>query len=228
MDCCVKNTFSRSYMFYKVIFPGVKSSIQDSIIFQNIQLYVYPPTTLKYSQWLPVTTTYIGVTFWECYFHKMIWQMWFRCSTSAMTLVCVWNTRVFRTALRALTEPRTVWRRITCYPAPRRQVALHRYLLHFVVMYKHHQNDMCDTLFAGAAVMLKPLTECLAMFMPFSGRVPHFTSPPLLYIGSRTLPIYVWFWDVVTYYNTVFASDRSLAVAFALPLSYFTGLNYTV
>jgi len=33
--------------------------------------------------------------------------------TSATTLVCVRNTRVFRTALMALTEPRTLWRRIT-------------------------------------------------------------------------------------------------------------------
>jgi len=33
-----------------------------------------------------------------------------------------------------------------------------------------HQNDTCVTLFAVAAVMLKPFTQRLAMFMPFSGR----------------------------------------------------------
>jgi len=43
-------------------------------------------------------------------------------------------------------------------------VALHTYLLHCVVTYKHHQNDMCVTLFAVAAVMLKPFTQRLAMF----------------------------------------------------------------
>jgi len=66
------------------------------------------------------------------------------------------------------------------------------------------------------------------MVMPFCGQVPHFSYPLLLYIGCRTFPIYDYFWDVVTHYNTVFTSDTSLAVAFALPLSYFTGLKYTV
>jgi len=41
-------------------------------------------------------------------------------TTSATTLVSVRNTRVFRTALTALTEPRTLWRRITRYLPPRR------------------------------------------------------------------------------------------------------------
>jgi len=36
-------------------------------------------------------------------------------------------------------------------------VALHMYLLYFVVTDTHHQNDTCVTLFAGAAFMLKPL-----------------------------------------------------------------------
>jgi len=56
-------------------------------------------------------------------------------------------------------------------------VALHTYLLYFVVPYTHHQNDKCITLFAGAADMLKHFTQCLAMNMPFSGRVPDCTSP---------------------------------------------------
>jgi len=50
---------------------------------------------------------------------------------SATTLVSVWNTRVFRTALTAQTEPLTLWRRITCYPSPRRRVALHSYMHYF-------------------------------------------------------------------------------------------------
>ena len=36
-------------------------------------------------------------------------------------------------------------------------------LLYFVVTFTHHQKDTCVTLFAGAAVMLKPFTQCLAM-----------------------------------------------------------------
>jgi len=90
----------------------------------------------------------------------------FACScrvTSATTLISVWNTQVMRTALTALTEHRTLWRRITRYPSPGRGVALHTYLLYFVVTYTHHQNDKCVTLFAGAAVMLKRFTERLAI-----------------------------------------------------------------
>jgi hypothetical protein len=86
-----------------------------------------------------------------------------RLSTSETTLVSVRNTGVFRTALMAMTKPRTVSRRITLYPLPRRQVALHTYLLYFVVMFMHHHKDTCVTLFAGAAVMLKPFTQRLAM-----------------------------------------------------------------
>jgi len=84
-------------------------------------------------------------------------------SSSAMTLVSDRNTRVFRTALTALTEPCTLWRRFRRYP-------LHTYLLYFLVTYTHHQNDTCVTLFAVAAVTLKPFTQRVAMFMPFSGR----------------------------------------------------------
>jgi len=56
----------------------------------------------------------------------MIWA-WV---SSATMLVCVWNTQVFRTALTALREPRTLRRRITHFPSPRRQVALHTHLHH--------------------------------------------------------------------------------------------------
>ena len=75
--------------------------------------------------------------------------------TSATTLISVWNTQVFRTALTAQTEPLTLWQRFTRSPSHRRRVALHTYLLYFVVTYTHGQNDTCVTLFAGAAVMLK-------------------------------------------------------------------------
>jgi len=90
--------------------------------------------------------------------------------SSATTLVCVRNTRVFRTALTALTEHRTLWRRIIRYPSPRWRVTLHTYLLYCVVTYTHHQNDTCVTLFTVAAVMLKSFTQRLVMFMSFSGR----------------------------------------------------------
>jgi hypothetical protein len=36
-------------------------------------------------------------------------------------------------------------------------------LLYFVLTFTHHQKDTCVTLFAGAAVVLKPFTQCLAM-----------------------------------------------------------------
>jgi len=47
---------------------------------------------------------------------------------------------------------------------------LHRLLcIRHVVMYMHHPNDMCITLFAEAPVTLWPLTQFLMMFMPPSG-----------------------------------------------------------
>jgi len=36
-------------------------------------------------------------------------------------------------------------------------------LLYFVVTFTHHQMDTCVTLLAGAAVMLNPFAQCLAM-----------------------------------------------------------------
>jgi hypothetical protein len=56
--------------------------------------------------------------------------------TSATTLSSSRNTGVFRTALPALPEPRTIWRRIKCFPSPTWRVALHIYLLYF-----HQQNE---------------------------------------------------------------------------------------
>jgi len=73
------------------------------------------------------------------------------------------NTRVIQMALMALTEPRTLRLRCTCYPWPRRRVALHMYLLYSLLMFTHHQKDTCVTLFAGAAVILKLFTQRLAM-----------------------------------------------------------------
>jgi hypothetical protein len=52
-------------------------------------------------------------------------------SASATTLFSVWNTWVFRTALTALTEPCTLWLRITRFPWPRRLVMLHTYLQYY-------------------------------------------------------------------------------------------------
>jgi len=49
-------------------------------------------------------------------------------STSATTLVSVWNTWVWRTALTTLTDRNTLWQRITRLPSPRRWVALHTHL----------------------------------------------------------------------------------------------------
>jgi hypothetical protein len=97
-----------------------------------------------------------------------------------------------------------------------------------VVTYKHYHNDRCVILVTGVAVMLQLLTQSLAIVMPCSGRVPHFTSSLLLYIRCRSFSTYVYLRDVVTYYNTVFPWDTSLAVPFASPLLCFTGLKCTV
>jgi len=44
---------------------------------------------------------------------------------SATTLVSVKNSWVFQTALMALTEPCTIWQRITRFPLPTQWIALH-------------------------------------------------------------------------------------------------------
>ena len=51
--------------------------------------------------------------------------------SSATTLHSVWNKQVVRTALTPLTEPRTLWRRITRFLSPWRRVAFHTYLHYF-------------------------------------------------------------------------------------------------
>ena len=96
----------------------------------------------------------------------MHWTAWLsalaKC-TSAAKLISIWNTWVFQTALTALTEPLTLWRRIRLYQSPRRQVALHTYLLDLVLAYTHDHNDTWVTPFTGAAFMPKPFTQRLAM-----------------------------------------------------------------
>ena len=52
-------------------------------------------------------------------FRVFLFVVAFRYPTSETTLVSVRNTQVFRTALTALMETRTLWRRITCCPSPR-------------------------------------------------------------------------------------------------------------
>jgi len=63
--------------------------------------------------------------------HAIVSLVYSSSRTSATTLVYLWNTRVFRTALTALTEPRTLWRRITRFPSPRWLVALHTHLNYY-------------------------------------------------------------------------------------------------
>jgi len=48
-------------------------------------------------------------------------------------------------------------------PVAQAMSAVAHVLLYFVVTFTHHRKDTCVTLFAGAAVMLKPFTQLLAM-----------------------------------------------------------------
>jgi len=93
---------------------------------------------------------------------------------SSTTLVSVRNTRVFRTALTALREPHTLWRRITCYPSPRRWVASHTYLLYCVVTYMHirttrvlHASQLCWSRLHNAwrCFSLSPAAASLGMLL---------------------------------------------------------------
>jgi hypothetical protein len=59
------------------------------------------------------------------------WELQLRDAWSATTQVSVWNTQVFRTALTALTEPGTLWQRITRFPSPRWRAGLHTHLYYY-------------------------------------------------------------------------------------------------
>jgi len=118
--------------------------------------------------------------------------------SSATTLVCIRNTRVFRAALTAPTEHGTLWRKITRYLSPRRRVALHTYLLYCVVMYTHRQNDTCVTLFAVAAVMLKPFAQRLSML---NGWWCLCLSPAAATLGMLLVHLEI---IATTYHSTIF------------------------
>jgi len=60
-----------------------------------------------------------------------------------------------------------------------------------LVSYRHHPNNTYVTLFAANPILLLPFKQCLAMYMPFSSRVPHCTCPQSLLIGCHTLPLYM-------------------------------------
>jgi len=83
--------------------------------------------------------------------------------SSATTLVSVWNTRVFRTALTALAEPRTLWRRIRrdgsrCIPL------LRRLLYHASYSCDASHCILCSPLRRQASFTLRP--ECGDVYAP--------------------------------------------------------------
>jgi len=84
------------------------------------------------------------------------------CTTSATTLVSVRNTQVFRTALTALTEPHTLWRRISRYPSRRRRVALHS----ISKMYFSHWSERMSSVNLDASIsgVSDPRREFLPAF----------------------------------------------------------------
>jgi len=88
------------------------------------------------------------------------------CHASTKTVVFLRNTRLFPTALTALTLNYTL-----PVTQPTSRVAYPPPLLCAVNAgtYTHHQTYMCVTLFAGAAVILWPCRQRLAMIMPFFG-----------------------------------------------------------
>ena len=108
--------------------------------------------------------------------------------TSATMLVSVWNTRVFRMALTALTEPRTIWQRITRFPSHRRRVVLHTYLHYFAPGIRTIRTTRVLHSSQGLQLCCRQLHNawwCLCHSSADSHIVP------LRYIGCRTRPIYV-------------------------------------
>jgi len=118
-------------------------------------------------------------------------------STSATTLVSFRNTQVFRMALTALKEPRTLWWRITNFLSLRWKVVLHTNLFYFVprMWWRIHTIRMTRVLHSSQELQLccshwHNAWQCLWLA---PAKCHNFTFPLSLYIGCRTLPSMISF-----------------------------------
>ena len=119
-------------------------------------------------------------------------------ASSPTTLVSIWNTRVFRTALMALTEPRTLWRRITCFPSRRRRVTLHTHLHYYApgictirttrVLHSSQGPQLCCSRSHNA-------WRCLC----FSSADSHILSLCYCYISDAALAAYVFSLEILSH-----------------------------
>jgi len=95
-------------------------------------------------------------------------------------------------------------------------------------MYAQSEQHVCYTLRRGSGytVATYPTSRSVYTFLRPSATL--YLSAIAMYPMPQFPHIYVLLCDVVTNYNSVSTSKKSLAIAFALPLSYFTGLRYNV
>jgi len=82
-------------------------------------------------------------------------------------------------------------------------------LLSFVLMFTDHQKDTCVTLFAGAAVMLMPFTQCLAMLN--HSYYLSFNNFQNLYIQFVFSSMYLCIY-IATYLHTVYLDWQHAAI----------------
>jgi len=94
-------------------------------------------------------------------------------------------------------------------------------------IYAPSERHMCYTLPRVCSYLVGTYTRPSTVYAFLRPSAKFYLSTIAIYRMLHS-PRYVWLWNLVTYYNTVIASDISLAVAFASPLSYFTDLKYTV
>jgi len=108
---------------------------------------------------------------------------------SATTLVSVWNTWVFRMALTALKEPRTLWQRITLFPSPWRRLASHTYLLYFAPGYTPSERHMCYTLPRDCSYAVAVYTTPDDVYAFFQPRATFYLSTIAIYRMPHSLHV---------------------------------------
>ena len=112
--------------------------------------------------------------------------------TSATTLVSVWNSGVFQTALTALTEPHTCRRRIT-------RILLHTYLLYFAPAMWWHIRTVRMTTVLHSSQWLQLCCSCLHntwQCLCLSSANSHILPLRYCYISDAALSLYMFSFEI--------------------------------
>jgi hypothetical protein len=120
-------------MFSSILNPSFSQSNPLSLPDLSFQLHLQTHTIMVLGSRNELTQSYSPNVFVNPLDHHLQVHMYVYSvmALSSTTPVSISNARVFRSALTALTEPRTLWTRNTHFLGHRWWVTFHRYLLHF-------------------------------------------------------------------------------------------------